>query len=441
MVAKPEPGGGGPAGLREVGPGGHADRRGDRRRHLSGQHQGVDRRGHSRVSGWSTDCPSTIPRRARATRSPALRRAAAPTRQPEADLDLALELLLDARRSRASAGSTSSTTPPCSATTVLGPGRRRRRAPRARHRLRARRHQTATAASVPRPLRGRQGRGRRGGAQRRLHRRPPDGITNCLNFGNPEKPGGLLPVPRGVPRHGRRLPRVRHAGHRRQRLVLQRESHRRGLSHADHRHGRPDRARSTAGCRAISPPRRRDRLLGETRGELGGTAYWAELHGFVGGRTPPVDLDARAPAPAPAGRGRRAAAAPVGPRLPRRRPAGGARRGGDGRRLRARQVRRHAGSGAVRRRRRHCDALLFGEDAGRVVVSCRPGRHGAALAALAAAHGVPISRAGVTGGPGAGTARRVPAWSAGTWLASRRTYYEAIPRRMQHADAERSAGE
>ncbi len=33
-------------------------------------------------------------------------------------------------------------------------------------------------------------------------------------------------------------------------------------------------------------------LLGATRGELGGSAYWAELRGFVGGRTPPVDLDA-----------------------------------------------------------------------------------------------------------------------------------------------------
>ena len=29
----------------------------------------------------------------------------------------------------------------------------------------------------------------------------PLGITNCLNFGNPEQPGGVLPVPGGLPRH------------------------------------------------------------------------------------------------------------------------------------------------------------------------------------------------------------------------------------------------
>ena len=33
-------------------------------------------------------------------------------------------------------------------------------------------------------------------------------------------------------------------------------------------------------------------VLGATRGELGGSAYWSEVRDFVGGRTPPVDLDA-----------------------------------------------------------------------------------------------------------------------------------------------------
>ncbi len=85
------------------------------------------------------------------------------------------------------------------------------------------------------------------------------------------------------------------------------------------------------------------------------------------------------------------------------------------------------------------DALLYGEDAGRVVVSADPA-NGAALTALAAAHRVPISRAGVTGG-------RALELRAGSRLFNwdvaglRRTYFDAIPRRMQHADAERSAGE
>ena len=49
----------------------------------------------------------------------------------------------------------------------------------------------------------------------------PLGITDCLNFGNPGEARGVLPVPRGLSRHRRRLRRLRHAGHRRQRLVLQ----------------------------------------------------------------------------------------------------------------------------------------------------------------------------------------------------------------------------
>jgi hypothetical protein len=53
---------------------------------------------------------------------------------------------------------------------------------------------------------------------------------------------------------------------------------------------------------------------------------------------------------------------------------------------------------------------------------------------------VPLFRAGLVGGTAlelrAGS--RVFDWDVATL---RRTYFEAIPRRMQHADAERSAGE
>jgi hypothetical protein len=85
------------------------------------------------------------------------------------------------------------------------------------------------------------------------------------------------------------------------------------------------------------------------------------------------------------------------------------------------------------------DGLLYGEDAGRVVVSVDP-VHSAALTALAREHSVPLFRAGRVGGrtlelrAGAG----VLSWDVDVL---RRTYFEAIPRRMQHADAERSAGE
>jgi phosphoribosylformylglycinamidine synthase len=85
------------------------------------------------------------------------------------------------------------------------------------------------------------------------------------------------------------------------------------------------------------------------------------------------------------------------------------------------------------------DALLYGEDAGRVVVSADPARADA-VAELARRHGVPLFRAGRTGG----TRLELRAGSrVFTWALEslRKTYFEAIPRRMQHADAERSAGE
>ena len=75
--------------------------------------------------------------------------------------------------------------------TVAPPRRRRRRgapdAVRARHRGRAgRRRRARRARPAPRRRRGR----RAVGAQRRLQRRrSPRRVTNCLNFGNPERPG------------------------------------------------------------------------------------------------------------------------------------------------------------------------------------------------------------------------------------------------------------
>ena len=78
----------------------------------------------------------------------------------------------------------------------------------------------------------------------------PLGVTNNLNFGNPEKPHIAWQLDRGGARPGRRLPRPRRAGHRRQRLALQRERHRPDLPDAGHRHGRPPARRAARG-----PPR------------------------------------------------------------------------------------------------------------------------------------------------------------------------------------------
>jgi len=85
--------------------------------------------------------------------------------------------------------------------------------------------------------------------------------------------------------------------------------------------------------------------------------------------------------------------------------------------------------------------LLYGEDGARAVVSAATGDV-AALLALAAEHGVPAHRAGGVGQPEGALELRVGdrlfTWSIG---ALRETYFTAIPRRMQHPDVDRSAGE
>ena len=49
----------------------------------------------------------------------------------------------------------------------------------------------------------------------------PIALTDCLNFGNPERPRNLLPVARSRKRHGGSEPRLRRARHKRQRKSVQ----------------------------------------------------------------------------------------------------------------------------------------------------------------------------------------------------------------------------
>jgi phosphoribosylformylglycinamidine synthase len=266
----------------------------------------------------------------------------------------------------------------------------------------------------------------------------PLGITDCLNFGNPEKPEvffqfreacrGIADACRafGTPVTGGNVsfynesptgavdptPAIGMVG-------LLEQVERRVPSHF-----------SVEGDEVL--------ILGTTRGELGGSAYWAEIRRFVGGRTPPVDLAAERRLQellvAAAGRGllRSAHDASEGGLLVTLAEAaiGGA----------------YAPSGlgasldlAGYAPGVELEGLLYGEDAGRVVLSAAPA-HVAALADLAREGSVPLFRAGRVGGStlelraGSG----VFSWDVTTL---RRTYFEAIPRRMQHADAERSAGE
>jgi len=87
------------------------------------------------------------------------------------------------------------------------------------------------------------------------------------------------------------------------------------------------------------------------------------------------------------------------------------------------------------------DALLYGEDGARAVVTASPADT-PALLSLAAEHGVPAHRAGQVGEPNGTLELRVGDrlfhWGIG---ALRQTYFTAIPSRMQHPDVDRSAGE
>jgi phosphoribosylformylglycinamidine synthase II len=266
----------------------------------------------------------------------------------------------------------------------------------------------------------------------------PLGITDCLNFGNPEKPE----------------------------VFFQFEEACRGIADACRAFGTPvtggnvsfynesptgavDPTPTVGMVGLLEQVERRVTsffakpgddvlVLGTTRGTLGGSAYWAEIRGFVGGAPPRVDLEAERRlqdflveaaargllrsahdaseggllvALAEAAMGGPYAAGVVGAELDLERYAAGV----------------------------ELDALLYGEDAGPVVASADPA-YTPALEELARRHQVPLYRAGRTGGARlelrAGS--RVFSWALESL---RRTYFEAIPRRMQHADAERSAGE
>ena len=171
-------------------------------------------------------------------------------------------------------------------------------------------------------------------------------------------------------------------------------------------------------------------LLGTSRGHLGGSSYWEVVHGFVGGAPPPVDLDAEhrlqqllaaaaargllhsahdcsdgglAVALAEACIGAPYAGAPHGAKV------------------------NLAGSKGI-----PAPALLFGEDSGRVVVSCGPG-DAAPLRALAVEYAVPAESIGTVSATSepleihlrdGHTTLRWPTAEL------RRTYFDAIPRRM-----------
>ncbi len=165
--------------------------------------------------------------------------------------------------------------------------------------------------------RSRDGRGR-GDAQRVDHRRPSAGRDELPQLRRPDPAGGLLAAVRGRPRARRRLPRARAAGHRRERVALQRVVRRGDRTDRRDRRGRPARGRRDAGrpgLRGRRRCRRAHRRAGPRPGRLGlRPARRSRRRG-------------RAAEPRPRRRGRRAGLHPRGHR-PR---AGGLRPGRVGR--------------------------------------------------------------------------------------------------------------
>ncbi len=267
----------------------------------------------------------------------------------------------------------------------------------------------------------------------------PLGITDCLNFGNPEKPE----------------------------VFFQFREACRGISEACVAFGTPvtggnvsfynespsgaidptptigmvgllDRVADRVASH-FSEPGDRILILGATTGALGGSAYWAELAGFVGGEIARVDLEQE----------RRlqtllADAAAHGVL----RSAHDCSDGGLGVALAEAAMggpyARHTLGAAVDLRAYGngiSDAeLLFGEDGARAIVSASS-RDTQQLTDLCRAHGVPVFDAGAVGSAGGALQIRTET-GALEWDTKhlRRTYLDAIPRRMRHADLDRTAG-
>jgi len=267
----------------------------------------------------------------------------------------------------------------------------------------------------------------------------PLGITNCLNFGNPEKPEvffqfreacrGIADACRafGTPVTGGNVsfynespsgaidptPTIGMVG-----LLANVEN--RVTSHFDSPHDEVF-------------------ILGQTSGILGGSAYWAEVCDFVGGDLPAVDLEAEL-------RLQRFLVAAADRKLLR--SAHDCSEGGLAVALAEAVIGGPYVPGSLGAGLDltgyapdlPLDGLLFGEDGARAVVSCsqsaaRP------LIALADQHGVPIFRAGLVESAGTLELQVGPQLFSWSTEALRRIYFDAIPRRMQHPDVDRTAGE
>jgi phosphoribosylformylglycinamidine synthase len=259
----------------------------------------------------------------------------------------------------------------------------------------------------------------------------PLGITDCLNFGSPERPAvfhQFKEACRGIADACRALGTPVTGGN----VSFYNESPTGAvdptpvvgmvglITRADH--AVPSHARA-AGDVVF--------LLGETRDELGGSAYWEVLHGFVGGQPPRVDLDVAR---------RLVDLLVAGAERGLFRSAHDCSQGGLGVALAEVAMGgpyQDAGFGLEVDLTAYgapltAHDLLFSESHGRAVVTCAPERV-PAVEALGREHGVPLYRAGTVGAGAANSAFRVALRDgaiAEPVARLREVYFNAIPRRM-----------
>ena len=386
------------------------------------------------------DCPIYDPE-AREGADAQARRAARPTAAPKADLHGALELLLDTPNLASKRWVYEQYDSTVQASTVLGPGGDAGvlRVPGTAFGLAVTVDCNNRLVALD-PYEG--GKGVVAEAARNIActGAVPLGITDCLNFGNPEKPEVFFQFReacRGIADACRAFDTPVTGGN----VSFYNESPTGAVDPTPTvgMVGLLERVADRVPSH-FSSPGDEILILGATRGELGGSAYWAELCDFIGGRPARVDLDAERrlqqflAAAARKGLLRSAHDASEGGLAVAAAEAalGGAYApGGVGASL---DLSDYAPGVAP-------EGVLYGEDGARVVVSTAPA-HVAELAALAEEYGVPLHRAGHVGQAGGALELRVGG-RVFSWPISalRQIYFTAIPRRMQHPDVDRSAGE
>ncbi len=220
----------------------------------------------------------------------------------------------------------------------------------------------------------------------------PLGLTDCLNFANPEKPDVMwqfVEAVRGISDACRELGIPVVSGN----VSLYNETEGRSIF--------PTPTVAVVGlvpdvARTVGAGFRDEgdliAILGTTRGELGGTEYLKALHGRTAGRVPSLDLAREAAL-------QRAVRSLV--RSGAIRSAHDCSEGGLGVALAEACLMGPQDVGAsvsLPASGLRADALLFGEDPSRVVVSCVAGKRGE-VERVCGEHGVPIAFVGTVGGP------------------------------------------